>query len=186
MSCISTTPALLYAPFSSFSQRCLFLFFRPPLLPYLKRSRVTSTLELTMSSRNAHAHDGDSSRKGRLSFLLNHDDEDKRLHEINSNSHDERSAPSGDGEWGGPGFFHSSFAANRGHGMDSGMISLPSGSTFQGRTPQYDRANSSKANSASESGGSEKKGVRKKRQRKFICDRCSFGFYTNSDLQKVR
>lgn len=29
------------------------------------------------------------------------------------------------------------------------------------------------------------RGVRKKRQRKFICETCGFGFYTNSDLQKV-
>lgn len=32
---------------------------------------------------------------------------------------------------------------------------------------------------------SEQRGVRKKRQRKFVCATCSFGFYTNSDLQKV-
>lgn len=31
----------------------------------------------------------------------------------------------------------------------------------------------------------DRRGVRKKRQRKFVCDTCGFGFYTNSDLQKV-
>lgn len=31
----------------------------------------------------------------------------------------------------------------------------------------------------------DKRAVRKKRQRKFVCDKCNFGFYTNSDLQKV-
>lgn len=34
-------------------------------------------------------------------------------------------------------------------------------------------------------GNGEKRGVRKKRQRKFTCETCKFGFYTNSDLQKV-
>lgn len=31
----------------------------------------------------------------------------------------------------------------------------------------------------------DRRGVKKKRQRKFVCETCGFGFYTNSDLQKV-
>lgn len=42
-----------------------------------------------------------------------------------------------------------------------------------------------KASKVTADTSNEQRGVRKKRQRKFMCPTCGFGFYTNSDMQKV-
>lgn len=98
----------------------------------------------------------DSSKKGKLSYVLNNDDDGIM--------------PSQSGL--------SNLHAGRSSGF--GMLNGPSNENLGGYQLFQQRPQGESPNGSS----STKNGVRKKRQRKFICDVCNFGFYTNSDLQK--
>lgn len=139
-----------------------------------------------MNPRDSSGYGEGHSKKGRLSFLLNHDDVESRPQgQYNSFGGDdnvtmvtERRRSDG-----------SSFSRKGSHtdnGRSMRTAHLPVTLSGIERAMQFERSQPSRLSSANDTVGSEKRGVRKKRQRKFVCDRCSFGFYTNSDLQKVR
>lgn len=77
------------------------------------------------------------------------------------------------------------------HSHVSSSLSIPEDQSIysSGGPSAMDVSRSTKGDSAGNTNtvtSTDRRGVRKKRQRKFVCDTCGFGFYTNSDLQKVR
>lgn len=111
---------------------------------------------------------GEKSKKTRLSFLLNDEEEEVFPR-------------------GAPGSSSRDYRFGDRRPADSRSSSL---------VPPYPTSHRSRAGNSSDLGPGERsvknssadkreKGVRKKRQRKFVCETCGFGFYTNSDLQKV-
>lgn len=145
-----------------------------------------------MVSRKNADFDPGKSRKTRVSFLLNDDDDEDAVlgntgFEVlrqGTNSNKERKGEFGRQDRTAHQAGEESVQAiskggallpTRSSGAVSASGSMQSASFYQGSPSQEQQP-----------GGSGKKGVRKKRQRKFPCDTCGFSFYTNSDLQKVR
>lgn len=139
-----------------------------------------------MSSRDPAGYGEGHSKKGRLSFLLNHDDVDNRPQGSHNHFGADGDVPMVSERVRGSGSSSSKRGSYRSSGRGLGSTSLPMPSIGAERATHFERSQPSRISSANDTVGSEKRGVRKKRQRKFICDRCNFGFYTNSDLQKVR
>lgn len=137
---------------------------------------------------------GDKSKKTRLSFLLNDDEEDivfpTRSLSFGVQRHAAGSQHSSRDRLGETGRVARKPDEMRASSMMAAYTSSSSRSrtdTASTRRRSSERSYMHRSPTSSElpTTGAEKRGVRKKRQRKFICDTCDFGFYTNSDLQKV-
>lgn len=131
-----------------------------------------------MASGNQRPKHG-SSEKARLSYLLNYDDDAHQTF-----------PPSRVGSYGQPSRMQQdSFPSHRqdpsAYGRARGSSAANHVKNLQARQRTYSTERMGIQQPVGDSTSHERKGVRKKRQRKFICDRCNFGFYTNSDLQKV-
>lgn len=125
----------------------------------------------------------ESSRKGKLSFVLNGDDEGAGPGHSHQR-HRSSSSSGGGRQQGNPAGYE--YGRGSGEHATSPALMVQSRSTTRQPYAAPDGAAGHRGHSAADAPGAEKRGVRKKRQRKFACDTCGFGFYTNSDLQKVQ
>lgn len=147
-----------------------------------KRKRTLPTLvHQKMGFGDRTEPHSESSRKGKLSFVLNGDDEGAGP---GHTQHRHRSGSSGGGRQQGNPAGHEYGRGGAEHATSPALM-MQSRSTTRQPYAAPDAA-AHRGHSGADAPGAEKRGVRKKRQRKFACDTCGFGFYTNSDLQKVR
>lgn len=147
-----------------------------------------------MGFEDRKEHASEPSRKGKLSFVLNEDDAmaQGQQHDSMSSGHlgrqnyDRSSSRDRNNELRGR-VNPSGFDSAKGHNRSTPLSfsQQPRTAMGAGYMPTSERSAMHRLHSSGEAPGSEKRGVRKKRQRKFVCDTCGFGFYTNSDLQKV-
>lgn len=136
-----------------------------------------------MNSGYQKKHPSQPPRKGRLSFLLNHDEDDVRLPQSPYRFPQEQSVRKEAGE-------RPQRSDNLNKGSQNAVLPPQTDPKYfqtarisdTGRQAQGPVQTS--LQQGTENRVSDKRGVRKKRQRKFVCDTCGFGFYTNSDLQK--